>query len=112
MKQKIAITLKEVTAALRAGEQYKATVLAADAVVYLLQVQAPVEVGVSTLTVTNSRGENLVYRSRSAADQAFARAGFNEVTLVHESAYGEMVGLEPGGDTKLQQTYPVTVDLT
>lgn len=104
------MTLKELEAALAEGDEYKATVLAADAVVYLLQVHAPVEVGNSTITLTNSRGENLVFRSRSAADQAFARVGFKEVTLVHESAYGEMVGLEPGGDTKLQQTYPVTID--
>jgi len=104
------VTLKELKAALEEGQEYKATVLAADAVVYLLQVQAPVEVGDSTVTLTNSRGENLVYRSRSAADQAFARVGFKEVTLVHESAYGEMVGLESGGDTKLKQTYPVTLD--
>ncbi len=106
------MTLKELKAALAEGIQYKATVLAVDAVVYLLQVHAPVDVGNSTITLTNARGENLVYRSRSAADQAFARVGFKEVTLTHESAYGEMVGLEPGGDTKLRQTYPVTLDPT
>jgi len=109
------VTLKEVKAALAGGSQYAAVVLAADPMVYLLQVlaqdRATEEATEQPVTLTNARGENLVYRSRYAADQACARAGFTEVTLVHESAYGEMVGLEPGGDTQLQQTYPVKLDL-
>jgi len=104
------MTLKELKAALVAGEQFKATVLAADAVVYLLQVQPLADSAQLPVTLTDSRGKNLVYRSRSAADEACARAGFTEVTLVHESAYGEMIGLDAGGETRLQQTYPVSLD--
>ena len=105
------MTLKELKNALAGGGEFKAVVLAADPMVYLLQVMRLGEGSELPLTVTNSKGKNLVYRSRYAADQACARAGFTEVTLVHESAYGEMVGLETGGDTRLQQTYPVKLDV-
>ena len=115
------MTLEELRAALVRGDSYKALVRSADPTVYLLQVEPVLEEdqkegqnqgATQPITLTNARGENLVYRSRSAADQACAQAGFKEVTLVHESAYGEMIGLEPGGDTRLQQTYPVSVDVT
>ena len=105
------MTLKELKKALADGGGYKAVVLAADPMVYLVQVQPFGSNSDFPLTVTNSSGKNLVYRSRYAADQACARLGFTEVTLVHESAYGEMVGLDAGGDTRLQQTYPIKPDL-
>jgi len=88
--------------------------LSADPMVYLLQVILPERqvAGANDslpLTLHNARGENLVYRSRYAADQAFARAGVSAVTLVHESAFGEMVGLETGSN-RMEQTYPVKLD--
>ncbi len=104
------MTLKELKQALAMGEEFRAVVRAADPMIYLLQVQRSDHVETLPLTVTNSKGTNLVYRSRYAADQACARAGFSEVTLVHESAYGEMIGLPGGGETRLQQTYPVKLD--
>lgn len=105
------MTLKELKKAVAAGSELEALVFAADPMVYLLQVRMPGGDEQLPTTVTNSKGVNLVYRSRYAADQACARAGFSEVTLIHESAYGEMVGLPVGGDTRLQQTYPVKIEL-
>lgn len=108
------MTLKDIKSAIASGKNIKAQVLAADPLVYLLQVVLPDVDGRSAtkglpLTLQNSRGENLVYRSRYAADQAFARTGVSEVTLVHESAFGEMVGLEQGVN-RMEQTYPVKLD--
>ncbi len=108
------MTLKELKNAVSAGEKVTAQVLAADPMVYLLQVlisdgHTAGAQRSSQLTLQNARGENLVYRSRYAADQAFARAGLSSVTLVHESAFGEMVGLE-AGPNRMEQTYPVKLD--
>lgn len=104
------MTLKELKAAVAAGTKHKAMVFAADPMVYLLQIlrrdSGEAEL---PLTLQNSRGENLVYRSRYAADQAFARAGITEVTLVHESAFGEMVGLETASN-RMEQSYPIKRD--
>lgn len=104
------MTLKELEQARANGAELDAMVLAADAVVYLLQVMRRGE-GAATLPVTlqDTHGNNLVYKSRYAADQAFARAGLTRVTLVHESAYGEMVGTETGSN-RMEHSYPVKLD--
>ena len=107
------MTLKELKLALAEGANIEAMVLAADPATYLLQVTRS-DSGASNLPITlqNGVGRNLVYKSRYAADQAFAQAGVTRVTLVHESAYGEMVGLDVGdsSDTRMAHSYPVTLD--
>ncbi len=104
------MTLKELEQARANGAELDAMVVATDAVVYLLQVVRHGD-GESTLPVTlqDARGNNLVYKSRYAADQAFARAGLTRVTLVHESAYGEMIGTETGCN-RMEHSYPVKTD--
>jgi len=107
------VTLNELKNSIAAGENVTAQVLAADPMVYILRVVPEKSTADASnslpLTLQNARGENLVYRSRYAADQAFARAGVSSVTLLHESAFGEMVGLEAGSN-RMEQTYPVKLD--
>jgi len=103
------MTLKELKTALAGGAQLEAMVLAVDPMVYLLQVQRLADTAGLPATLEDSHGKQLVYRSRYAADQAFARAGVDRVTLIHNSAYGEMVGLSQGDNT-MRQSYPVADD--
>lgn len=104
------MTLKELKQAIAGGTEFKAMVLAADPAVYVLQVCPRSETAQSwPVTLQSAAGRNLVFRSRYSADQAFARAGLTNVTLVHESAYGEIVGLD-NGVNRMEQSYPVTLD--
>lgn len=104
------MTLRDLKRAIAEGASVEAMVLAADPMVYLLQVSRS-DQAASDLPVTlqDRQGRNLVYTSRYAADQAFAQAGVTRVTLVHESAYGEMVGLG-AGDNRMAHSYPVILD--
>lgn len=105
------MTLKELAAALAGGAEIDAMVFAVDPVVYLLQIQCEGETSGLPVTLQNEKGTRLVYRSRYAADQAFALAGVKQVTLVHNSAYGEMVGLSGDGDNTMRHSYPVAADV-
>ena len=104
------MTLKELKLIVAGGADVEAIVNAADPMVYLLQILVRGE-GASELptTLQDAHGKNLVYRNRYSADQAFARVGIARVTLVHESAYGEMVGMDAGGN-RMEHRYPVKLD--
>jgi len=105
------VTLRDLKKAIAGGAELTAIVYAADPMVYLLQVsRADDSAGSLPLTLQNAQGENLVYRSRHAANQALARAGAKEVMLVHESAYGEMVGLPASGENRLEHRHPIKLD--
>jgi len=104
------MTLTQLKQALAAGERFDAFILATDAIVYLVQVRRlydqvrSIEVPVSLM---EAKGRRLVFRSRNAAEQCLARLGFSQVTLVHDSAYGEMIGGPEGGNSQMRHTYPI-----
>lgn len=97
--------------ALQQGRQFDAVVMAADPIVYLVQVLERHE-GVASIDapvcLTDAKDKRLVFRNRNDAQQCFARLGFTEVTLVHDSAYGEMIGGPVAGDSQLRHTYPIS----
>jgi len=105
--------IEELKQSLGNGVRYDAFVLAADAIVYLVQVR-PHHDGAASIDpptcIADSSGRNLVFRNRSDAQQCLARIGFTQVTLIHNSAYGEMIGGPVGGDTTLSQTYPISLN--
>lgn len=106
------MNITELKRSMKAGIGYDAFVLAADAIVYLVQVRPQHEGAASIDTpncVTDGNGRNLVFRNRSDAQQCLARIGFTQVTLIHNSAYGEMIGGPVGGDNTLSQTYPISL---
>ena len=106
------MNLVDLKQALTQGTKYEAFILAADPIVYLLQVRkqhADAPSIESPECVTDAKGQRLVFRNRTDAQQCLARIGFTEVTLLHESAYGEMIGGPVGGDSQLRHTYPIVL---
>ncbi|XOV83987.1 MAG: DUF6482 family protein [bacterium] len=49
------------------------------------------------IPVVDQQGERMRFPSRGATLQRLREAGVSEVTFVHRSAYGEMVGLAEDG---------------
>lgn len=56
-------------------------------------------------------GQSLQFPSRYAAQVALRDAGITEVTFVHRSAYGEMVGMDTvNHETELRETLRISGD--
>lgn len=105
--------LRELERRMAQGMEFDAVIQAVDAVVYLVQVRERHSNATSIdppVCITDAKAKRLVFRNRNGAQQCLARLGFKEVTLVQDSAYGEMIGGPVGGDSQLRHTYPISLE--
>ncbi len=59
-------------------------------------------------TPIRDAGDTLRFPSRAAALDALRQTGLAEATFIHNSAYGEMVGLDASADsTEFRETIPL-----
>ena len=95
------MTLSELSSLIAAGHNPSVEVHSFEPSLYLLFVRS----GDSLQPVKDSRGESLKYFSRSKALKPLREIGLPSAEFVHQSAFGEMIGLSgDSSQTELRQT--------
>ena len=83
------MTLEDIETLITTGTTPALEVHSVDPAMYLIFRRD----GERLLPLQDSRGQALKYPSRYAALKKLADCGVDEVTFLHRSAYGEMIGL-------------------
>lgn len=73
-------------------------ILANEGIIYLVRVIF----GDQTQLLKDDAGKNQIFKSATAAGAFLAGLGFEKASVVHQCAYDEVIGHEPGVDTTLK----------